>query len=142
MGLRPGAGLINDESYQIFTCPALSGNENAARLRSDSLDHVENGAHLRALSDDIVEPGEPSDLPAEIAGFLLPFQALGHFINSAAQLVHELVVFYDVPVGAGVDRRDRGLHGGDAGDKQKEGLRRDLFDKLEEIHAATPGHAN
>src|SRR5216684_269166 len=62
-------------------------------------------------------------------------------MNSAAQLIHEFVVLYDVAVGAGVDGRDRGLNSWYAGDQQKEGRRRDLLGKLEEIHAARAGHA-
>ena len=72
---------------QFFTSPTLSSNENAARLRSNGLDHVEDGAHFRALADDVVEPGEPADFAPQIAGLFLPLEVFRHLTHGKAQLV-------------------------------------------------------
>src|ERR1700674_2664864 len=85
--LCPNAVFMNGARHQLFTGAALPGNENTARLRSNGLNHVEDSAHVRALSDDIVEPGEPPQLPTQISGFFLPFEALGDFMHSKAQLI-------------------------------------------------------
>src|SRR5438552_11683008 len=63
-------------------------------------------------------------------------------MDGAAQLVYELVIFYDVAVHAGVDGRDRGLNGWHAGNQQEKGSRGDLFGKLEKIHAVRARHTN
>src|SRR5882762_7676603 len=85
--LCPNAVFMNGAGNQFFAGPTFPGDENAARLRSNGLNQVEDSAHVRALSDDIVEPGEPPELPTQISGFFLPFQALGDFTDSEAQLI-------------------------------------------------------
>src|SRR6266581_2572683 len=122
--------------------PALPGDQNAARLRSDGLDHVKDGAHVGALPDNIVETGKPPKFAAEIAGFFPPFQVFGYFMNGAPQLVHELVIFDDVAVGAGVDGGDGGLNGRNTGNQQKKRVRSNLFAKFEELHTSGSGHAD
>ena len=78
---------MNGARHQLFTGAALPGNENTARLRSNGLNHVEDRAHVRALSNDVVKPGKPPELPTKISGFFFPFQALGDFMHSEAQLI-------------------------------------------------------
>src|SRR5260370_35781053 len=88
-GLRPAAIFVNGPSNEFFTGAALSGNKNAAGLRSNRLDHVENGAHLRTLSDNIVQTGEPPNFTAQVSGVFLPFQVLSDFMHREAQLNHQ-----------------------------------------------------
>src|SRR5260370_16696379 len=83
-GLSADAVFMNGAGHQLFTGSALPGNENAARLRSNSLNHVEDGAHLLALSNDIVESRQPPDLPAQIPPFPLPFPPFGLLMNIPA----------------------------------------------------------
>src|SRR6266404_4857210 len=71
--LGPNAILMNGAGHQFFAGPALSGDENAARLRSNGLNHVEDGAHVRALPDDVVQARKAAYLPPQITGFLFPF---------------------------------------------------------------------
>src|SRR5260370_5311149 len=56
-GLGPNAVFMNGASNQFFAGPTFPGDENAARLRSYALNHVEDRAHVRALRAEIVEPG-------------------------------------------------------------------------------------
>ena len=86
--LGPNAVLVNGAGHQFFAGPALPGDENAARLRRNGLNHVEDSAHVRTLSDDVVEPGKPPELTAQIPGFFLPFQALRNFMDGETQLIN------------------------------------------------------
>ena len=93
---------MNGASNQLFSRSTFSGNKHAARLRRNRLNQIENCAHLGALSNDIVEPGKPAQLPPQITRLLFPPEAFAHFLDCAAQLVDVIVVLDDIAVGAGV----------------------------------------
>src|SRR5579864_4209280 len=118
---------MNGSRDQLFTCTAFASDEDAASLRSDSLNHVEDLAHLGALANDIVETSEPPQLAAQIPGFLFPLEAFRHLADSAAELIHQFMVLNDVAIGPRIDRGNSRLHGRHAGNKQEEALRGDLL---------------
>src|SRR5258708_3582817 len=133
---------MNGSRDQLFTGTALAGDEYAAGLRRDRLDHVKDFAHLRALADDIVEAGQAAKLAPEIPRFFLPLQTLRYLADGAAKLVDQFVVFDNVAIGAGIDGGNGRFHGRNAGNQQEGALRRDLLGKVKEVHAAFAGHAD
>src|SRR5690348_3647098 len=138
--LSASAVLVNRPRYQFFSGAALAGDEDAAGLWRDRLDQFEDGTHFGALPDDVVEPCQAAQFPAEVSGLLLPFQALSDFLDGAPELVHEFVVLDDIAVGPGVDRCDGRLDGGNSGNQEEECVGRDFLGELEQVDAGRPRH--
>ena len=61
----PRTVFVNGAGNQFFTRAALSGDQDAAGLRRDRLNHVEDGAHLGTLSYDVVQTGQPADFTSQ-----------------------------------------------------------------------------
>jgi len=85
-GLGPDAVFMNGAPTSSLRS-ALPGDENAARLRTTVLNHVEDRAHVGLCPMILVEPGEPAELPTHISGFFLPFRLSETSCTSEAQLI-------------------------------------------------------
>ena len=94
------------------------------------------------MADDVVLPGQPAQLPAQVAGLGLEAQGLIHLAHGAAQLVDQLVVLDHVAVGSGIDGGDGRIHRGHAGDQQEIAGRRHFLAILEQFDAGRIRHAN
>src|SRR4029077_18863122 len=64
--LRTRTMLVDRSGDELLPCPALSGYEHTARLRTDGLNQIEDGAQLGAASYNVVLSCEPPQLPAKV----------------------------------------------------------------------------
>ncbi len=114
---------MNRPRHQLLARPAFTGNQNAAGLRGHARDEIKNGAHVSASPDDVVVSREAAQFTAQVTGFVLELEAFVHLADGATQLVHQLVVFDDIAIGARIDGGNGGLYGWHTRDQKKDGRR-------------------
>ncbi len=121
---------------------SLSGDQDAAGLRSDRLNHLKDGPHLGAVADDIVLTGETPQFAAQVASFVLEAECLIHLAHRPSQLVDQVMVLDDVAVGSRINSGNRGFDRGHSRNQQEITRGGKFLAKLQKVHSCGIRHAN